>query len=149
MAAFQGTAVTAEVALSAATAKTVLQILAAANHRVKILRWWVTFDGTTSGNDPVLVELVRQSTAGTSSALTPRKVDDSLAETLLTTAVHTATAEPTTGDTLDTKHVHPQSGYEVTLPFGAEVVVGGGDRVGIRCTAPQAVNVVAGIHFEE
>ena len=149
MAAFQGIALTSEVALVGATVKTAVQLVAPANHRLVIQRWGVFFDGTSVGNEPVQVELLRQTTAGTMSALTPVKGDDSLAETLQATAQHTATVEPTAGDILDVVKVHPQSGYEVILPLGQEYRVGGGDRIGIRCTAPDAVNVRAKIVYEE
>lgn len=149
MAAFQGQASTAEIALTAATAKTVLQLVAATNHRDKILGWGVFFDGTSTTAEPVQVRLLRQTTAGTMSALTPTKRDDSIADTLLTTAQHTATAEPTAGDVLEALEVHPQQGYQVFYPLGAEPIIGGGDRVGIECTAPASVNVRATIIFEE
>src|SRR4051812_36005515 len=95
MAAFRGQACTAEIALSAATARTVLQLVAATNHRVKILSWGVYFDGISATAEPVQVRLLRQTTAGTMSALTPTKGDESITDTLLTTAQHTATIEPT------------------------------------------------------
>jgi hypothetical protein len=137
------------VALSAATAKTVIQLVAATNHRVKVLRWGVFFDGVSVSAEPVQVRLLRQTTAGTMSSLTPVKLDDSLAETLQTTSQHTATAEPTAGDVVDVVEVHPQSGYEIIYPLGQEVIIGGGDRLGIECTAPAGVNVRAKIVFEE
>lgn len=149
MAAFIGIAQTAEVALAAATAKTVVQIIAPTNHRVKILRWGVFFDGISGTAEPVQVALCRQSTAGTMSALTPVKADDSLAETLLTTAQYNATVEPTTGDVLDSVEVHPQSGYEIIYPLGQEMIIGGADRVGIVCTAPATVNARCKLIFEE
>lgn len=149
MSAFIGLASTAEIALTAATAKTILQLVAPSNHRLKVQGWGVYFDGVDGAGAPVVVKLARQSTAGTMSALTPTKQDDSLAETLQATAQHTATAEPTTGDTLKQVNVHPQSGYEEACPFGQEYIVGGGDRVGIVCTAPAGVNVIGWIRFEE
>ena len=149
MAAFIGTATTAEVALTAATAKTTIQAVAATNHRVKILAWGVYFDGTSSSAEPVQVVMMRQTTAGTASALTPVKNDDSIADTLLTTFQHTATVEPTSGDVLKRLEVHPQTGYEEQCPFGQEYIMGGGDRLGIVCTAPAGVNVVSWVKFEE
>lgn len=149
MAAFLGQAVTSEVALVAATAKTVVQLVAASNHRVKILSWGVYFDGTSATAEPIQVRLLRQTSAGTMSSLTPTKRDDSIAESLLTTAQHTATAEPTAGDVIEGKEVHPQSGYEKIYTPGTEPIVGGGDRMGIECTAPANVNVRAEIVFEE
>lgn len=149
MAAFQGQAATAEITLTAATAKTVLQLVAAANHRVKLLSWGVFFDGTSTTAEPVQVRLLRQTTAGTMSALTPTKRDDSIADSLLTTAQHTATVEPTAGDLMEAIEVHPQQGYQAFYPLGGEVIIGGGDRLGIECTAPSGVNVRATAIFEE
>lgn len=149
MAAFQGQAATAEIALTAATAKTVLQLVAAANHRVKLLSWGIFFDGTSTTGEPVQVRLLRQTTAGTATALTPTKRDDSIADTLLTTAQHTATAEPTAGDLLEAIECHPQQGYQAFYPMGAEVIIGGGDRVGLEVTAPATVNCRAMFLFEE
>lgn len=149
MADLQGTLTTAEITLTAATAKTVLQLVAASNHRVKILEWGVYFSGVSVTAEPVVVTLMRQTTAGTMSALTPAKVDDSLAESIQTTAQHTATVEPTSGDVLERKNIHPQAGYEKIYPLGGEIKVGGGDRLGIVCTAPAGVDVIAYIKFEE
>lgn len=149
MAAFLGQATTAEIALTAAAAKTVLQLVAAANHRVKLLGWSAMFDGTSTTAEPVQYRVLRQTTAGTMTALTPTKRDDSIADTLLTTAQHTATAEPTAGDLLEAGEIHPQGGYEVFYPFGQEIIVGGGDRVGLELTAPAGVNVRAKFIFEE
>ena len=138
-----------EVALVAATAKTIIQTVAPTNHRQKILGWGVFFDGTSVTAEPVQVELIRQSTAGTSVALTPVKDDDSLAESILSTALKTFSVEPTSTDIIDVVEVHPQQGYEIMYPLGQEKKVGGGDRVGIRCTAPAAVNVRAKMRIEE
>lgn len=139
---------TAEVALSAATAKTVVQITAATNVRVKILGWGVFFDGTSNSGEPVQVRLLRQTTAGTMTSLTPVKLGTG-SETVQTSAQHTATAEPTAGDVLDICEVHPQTGYEKIYPIGYWPVLPGGGRIGIECTAPATVNVRAKIHFEE
>jgi hypothetical protein len=149
MSAFRAIAQTVEIALSAATAKTILQIVAPANHRLKVESWGVFFDGVSTTAEPVQVRLLRQTTAGTMSALTPVKLDDSIGETLQTTAQHTATAEPTAGDVLDILEVHPQHGYEIFYPLGQEVIVGGGDRLGIECTAPATVSVRGKIRYEE
>ena len=67
------------------------------------------------------------------SALATAKIN-AVSETIQSTALHTATAEPTTGDILDIAEVHPQSGYEVKYPIGQELIIPGGSRVGIICT---------------
>ncbi len=149
MAAFQGIVQIAEDDLGAATEETLIQLVAAANHRVKVLGWGIFFDGTTVTAEPVQVELARQTTAGTASALSPVKRDDSIADTLQTTAQQDFTAEPTKGDILESREVHPQSGFEVWYPLGQEIIIGGGDRLGLLATAPAAVNARAFIVFEE
>ena len=55
--------------------------------------------------------------------------------------------EPTATDVLDTLNIHPQLGYKT--PYGYEVLMGGGDRLGWKLTAPDAVNVIITVHFEE
>lgn len=139
---------TSEVALSAATAKTVVQIVAATNVRVRVLGWGVFFDGVSTTAEPVQVRLLRQTSAGTMSSLTPTKLGTG-SETVQTTAQHTATAEPTAGDVLDICECHPQSGYEKLYPIGYFPILPGGGRVGIEVTAPATVNVRAKIIFEE
>lgn len=143
-----GVAATAAVALTAATARTVVQVAVPANKRMKCLGWAVYFDGTSSVNVPVRVRLLRQSSAGTMSALTITKATPR-AESFLCTASHSATAEPSLSEIIDVALVHPQQGYEVKFTPGQELVVGGGERLGIECTAPQAVNATAKLLFEE
>jgi hypothetical protein len=149
MAGIRVAATTAEVALTAATARTVLQVVAAANHRVLVEQISVSFDGISPTAEPVIVELLRQTTAGTMSALTPVKLSDAGSETIQTTAQHSATAEPTAGDVLWRVEIHPQTGIEKLFPLGQEMIVAGGGRLGVRCTAPAAVNVVAGLVVNE
>lgn len=149
MARLNAIAQTQEVALSAATAKTVIQITAPANHRVAVLGWGIFFDGTSVTAEPVQVRLLRQTTAGTMSALTPVALDGSVGETIQTSAQHTASAEPTAGNVVDVIECHPQQGYEVIYPLGQEVILQGAGRVGIEVTAPATVNARAKIRFEE
>lgn len=139
---------TAEVALTSATAKTVLQVVAASNSNVRIKEWGVYFDGTNSAAEPVQVRLLRQTTAGTMTSLTPvQRSGPSV--TLTTTAQHTATAEPTGGNVLAVREVHPQSGYQEKFAIGDEPEITNGGRIGIECTAPAGVNVRAEIVAEE
>lgn len=148
MAGLDCVAQTAEIALTAATAKTVLQLVAPANQRLKIKGWGVFFDGTSASAEPVQARVLRQTTAGTMTSLTPVKTCAG-SETVQATAQHTATAEPTAGDVLDVVEVHPQSGFEKQITPDMKMEVPGGGRVGIECTAPAGVNVRAKIFFEE
>lgn len=131
---------TAEIALSANATKTVVQVAAPTNQRVKVLGWGIFFDGTSVTAEPVTVELLRQTTAGTMTSLTLTKHDPDMAETIQATAAHTATAEPTAGDIVDVIQVHPQGGYDVKYPLGDEKIIDGGGRMGLRVITPTGVN---------
>ena len=147
MAGIIGTATTDEVALVAATAKTVVWIAAALNDRVKVKEWGVFFDGISVTAEPVQVELVK-STAGSAGTLTPVERTSS-ALTLQTTAGSGALTEPTTTSIIAKREVHPQSGYQEKFSFGDEPTIQNGGKIGIRCTAPAIVNVRGEIVFEE
>ena len=141
-------AATAEIALSAATAKTVLQITAPSNQRLRVRRYSVAFDGVSATAEPVQVRVLRQTSTGTMTSLTPVKLSAG-SESVNTTAAHTATAEPTASDVLDAFECHPQSGFDVVLPMDMPLEVPGGTRLGIEVTAPATVNVRAKFWFEE
>jgi len=138
-----------EVALVAATAKTILQALAPTNQRLALRSFGVAFDGVSGSAEPVLVELVRQTTAGTMSAASEVLEDDSLPETPQGTGTKNASAEPTTGAVIKSYNVHPQSGFERAFGPDEEILVKGGGRLGLRCTAPAGVNVTGFLSFEE
>lgn len=139
---------TAEVALTAATTKTVIQVAAPASQRLILKSWGISFDGVSSTAEPVQVELLRQTTAGTMTSLTPVRRSAG-SETVQATAQHTATVEPTAGDVLDSVEVHPQGGYKEIVPFDGRIEVPGGTRIAVRATAPAAVNARAVLTWEE
>lgn len=142
-------AVSPKVAFSTSTI-TLLQIVAPTNQRLKIREWSVSFDGTSNTAAPIKVEVVRQTTAGTMSALTLVKNDASQSETIQSSAQHTASAEPTTTDVMKSELVHPQQGFCWQAPFGGEIKVKGGERIGIRLVTPGAgANAEARFTFEE
>lgn len=138
-------------ALAAATEETVLQVVAAANHRVEIRGWSITFNGVDAAAAKALVQLVRCSTDGTRSAVPSNnlvKGDDSLAETMLTTAFEIFTVEPTITSILDQVEVSPVDGFIVNYD-NEEIMMGGSDRVAIVVTAPAIVSVICKIIFKE
>lgn len=129
---------------------TVAQIVAAANHAIKITGFMIFGDSVDLDATPIPGELLRQTTAGTMSAGTVTKRDDSNGDTFDTTGQHTATAEPTGGDVLFPFQFAPSAGFVYTFPPGDEIVVGAGDRVGLKLESPAAgVNVNGAIFFEE
>jgi len=139
------------VACTVGSAKTIVQAVAPANIRVKLLGFGVAFDGILTTGQPVGVRVLRQTTAGTMSALTPVNTN-SVSETIQTTAQYNATAEPTAGNVLYNGQIHPQQALLWQYPYGAEYIIPGGGRVGIECNVvagQSAVNVRAHMHLEE
>src|SRR5687768_9105276 len=103
--------------------KTLLQVVAPTNQRVKIKEIGIGFHGISNTAEPILIQLMRQSTAGTMSALTLVKEDDTTPESIQSTAQHTATVEPTAGDVIRTWTIHPQTSMVYQLPLGDEIIV--------------------------
>lgn len=133
-------------ALAANTAETVLQLTAAANHRIRIKGFSVTVAGTAAID--LTVRIIRQTTAGTSgTAVTPVKIEPAAAETIQTTAATNFSVEPTATDVLQYKRL--QGSYEKIFPLGQELIVAGGGRIAIECTATAIATVAAEFLFEE
>lgn len=136
------------VALAAATAKTVLQIATPATARALIEDVQFSLDGVTASAVPGLVELLRQTTAGTMSALTPQPVD-SAAPASLATASSNATIEPTAGVVLRRWRITPNGGlFELPTPWGvSQLRVPVSGFLGLRATFAAAVNINASIQY--
>jgi hypothetical protein len=133
-------------ALAANTAETVLQLTAAANHRIRILGLSLTIAGTSPLD--ITLRVLRQSTAGTSgTSVTPVKVEPAAAETIQTSAATNFSAEPTAGDVLMYKRL--QGSYEMIYPLGQEVIVAGSGRIGVEVTCTAIATVAAELRFEE
>jgi len=144
-----GAARVAAVSLSASTTKTVVQVIPASNRPVRIIEIGVSFDSVTSSDAPVAVDLLRQTTAGTSSSLTVVKDQENDGNSLQMTALQTFSAEPTAGDILRTWHVTPIGGlFVVQFPLGREPTALT-NRIAIRCNAPASETVSAYIVGEE
>jgi hypothetical protein len=148
MAGVRAVAQTAEVA-TGTSLKTLCQLVAPANQRLLVKEISVSFDGIVNTNAPIQVTVVRQTTAGTMSALTLQKWNEADDETLQATAQHTATVEPTTGATVLGEQVHPQGGYTWQAPFGGDLVIKGGNRLGVSVLAGVDVNAKVRIVYEE
>ena len=132
------------------SAKTLLQVVAASNHRVRIKEWSIAFEGVSNTAAPIQVRVLKQTTAGTMSALTPVKWNDNDDETLQTTAQHTSTSEPTASDVKQIELVHPQSGYTWQPPSSEEdLIIPGGQRMGWEVTAAADVDAVVRVIAEE
>lgn len=141
-------------AAAAGTAKTVLNVIAAANRRFIVTELGVGFIGASGSAKPVLVELCTstQAGAGTSSAVTPAPSDPGNASTVQSTAAKAYTAEPTTLTAIRRWRVHPQAGFVVQFPLGREpspdIAKGMCVRVTFE-TGETTTNIDAYLEFEE
>jgi hypothetical protein len=136
-------------AVNANTVETLLQVVASSSKSLEVVRWGVSFNGTSASDVPVRVELLRLSSQGTSSAFTPLKLDPA-SDAPLATARTAHTAEPTVGDVLEPHQVTPYGGLLVMQYAPDERIrVPASGRIGIRCLAPAAVNATAFLVFNE
>lgn len=139
-----------KIALAGTVKKTLIQVQAPNNVRVRVLGWGIFFDGVAPTNTPVEVWLQRNDTAGTMDAVSgtasPLGIYD---EARQSNVYYSATAEPVYGDIVDALLVHPQQGADIKFPFGQEIFIPGGGRLAIACTSTAVVNAVAKILFEE
>ena len=140
---------TAEIALVAATVKTLLQIVAPANQVILIHEVGIAFDGVAATDEPIIVDILRQTTAGTSTSHTLLKRDSGRAETIQATCGKNHSVEPTAGDILYSREIHPQRGELIIFPIMRPIWVPGGTRLAIRATAPNNVNAIPFILAEE
>lgn len=142
---------TADVALSAATAKTVLSVINASNSLIRLTELSVSFDGTSATAEPVTVELCSSTQAGAGTSTSHTIVQcRGATRTVQATAARNYTAEPTTLTVIRQWLVHPQTGITVQFPLGREPEqVTTADALCIRCTAPATVNARAHMEFEE
>jgi hypothetical protein len=124
---------TGEIAFTLATGTiTLAQVVAAASHRVVIHAITVSFKGISATEVPLRIQIIRQTTAGTMSALTVQKLNVGDNETVQTTALHTSTAAPTDDVIYASAYVHPQRSMTFTGPW----VIVGGDRLGVKILSP-------------
>ncbi|PWT91559.1 MAG: hypothetical protein C5B54_05100 [Acidobacteria bacterium] len=139
-----------EIALATAVAKTVLQIAAPANQRVAIKGFSISFDGTSATAEAVVVELCRQSGATTGSSAATIAKRDPAWPTVQSTALKNLTAGvETTDEVVQQWDVHPQAGVDYAFTLEDEVILAGGGKIGVRCTAPASVNCLAKLFCEE
>jgi hypothetical protein len=131
--------------LVANTAKTVLQLVAPTQQRLRIQGFSVTVAGTLPVD--LTLRVLRQTTAGTGTPLIPVKLEPGADETIQTTVATNFSAEPTAGDVLQFKRL--QGSYEKIFPLGQEIIVEGGGRIGIEVTCPATATVAAEFVFEE
>ncbi len=131
--------------------KTLIQLLAATNVKVRVKEISLSFNGTSNTATPILCEVVRQTSAGTlTNTTTLRAWDDDLVETLQTTCKDTATAEPTdSGAVPVAEYIHPQQGWTWQARWSDEILTKGAGRLGVRVTAAASVSAAVRAMCEE
>jgi len=135
-------------ALASTTAETVLQLLAANNHRIVVTGYSVTLAGTSPVD--LTVRVLRQTTAGTAGTTSGLivKLDTDAAGTIQTSASTNFSVNPTGTDVLQYKKL--AGGYEKYFPLGQEIIVPEDGRIGIEVTAASGTPTVAAeFYFEE
>jgi hypothetical protein len=140
-----------EVSLTAATAKTVLQIKAPTNQRVRIKTIRVTGEGIVVTDKPIFSRLTRSSANfGTGTSATPGKINTSNGETIQSSCAKNFTVEPTSPSATGYEvNSHPQNGFMEQFQFDSPLEIAGGNSINVECTAAQAQTVVCSITFEE
>jgi hypothetical protein len=141
------------VALTAATAKTVVNVIAAANAIFRICELSVSFDGATATAVPATVELCysTQATAGTPVGTPTFQQMRGPTRTIQATGGLAYSAEPTVLTALKSWFVPVFNGLLVLqFPLGREPEqIVSADAYCLRVTAPATVNVMAYIEIEE
>lgn len=141
----------AAVALSAATAKSVIGVKSGAAFGLILKEVQVYFDGTSGSGTPVLIEVcyctwATNSPGTNSTSRTPAQVSGrAIAHGV--TAASNWTTEPTALTVLDEKLIHPQAGVLHQIPLSDEFDCAVSEGFAIRVTAPGAVNCRGTIKF--
>lgn len=138
----------AAVALAAATAKTVVSVIAPASFGADLIGYRVSFDGITASAVPVVIEVVSYTTDGTGTAGTVNQV---YGRSIVAgfTSKYNYSVEPTTPTTLDRYTFTPNGGsfiYDIPKDRTPDCAVS--NLIGLRLTAPAIVNVNATLFFE-
>jgi hypothetical protein len=112
----------------------------------------VSFDGTSATAQPVQVSLIKQTSSAPGASACTEINDGAGSETIQGVVVKNSTgAEPGTDSSkvLRRYNIHPQAGFERAFGPDEEIWVLGGERLGIVCNAPAAVNVTGHLIWEE
>ncbi len=127
--------VSPEITLTASSTKTMLQMTAPTNHRVKVLGYTVSFNepvGDATPAQPIIVTLGSQTGGSGGTSVTAVK-RGAVSESVLTTATHSLSSAATT-TAIEKQYVNSQTGVSVIFPMGQEITIGGGGIFGIDVT---------------
>lgn len=139
---------TGSVALTAATAKTMVELTTTANMAPEWIAVDITFNGVNASAVPVQVDFCTYATTGTGTSYTPKRFGQAVGTSYTTVKVND-TAEPGTPTVLFSWFVPPTSGVQYQWPLGRELFQAASTIQGIRLTAPAAVNAIVNLLYEE
>lgn len=142
-----------DVALTAATAKTIMSVINGANSINRLIELSVSFDGTTPNAESVTIELCKSTQAGAGSS-TSHTMAQSGGPTrnAQSTAARNYTSEPTVLTVIKRWLIHPAGGGLLLQgPQGREIAeqITGSNALAVRCTAPAGVNAQGYMEVEE
>lgn len=138
------------VALTAATAKTVIGAFGTSGSTLGLKRVRVSFNSVTASDAPALVEVGITTAAGTvGTAFTPvQTLGASVAS--VAAAGYNYSAEPTYTRIFESFYVPVNNGlYDFYYPLGEEPLAVASQGFGVRITAPQAQNCYATLVYAE
>jgi len=133
------------------TAIAILQYTAHTQRPAKVARWGVFADAISTQSQPVIVDLIRNLTAGSFSgaAPTPAVIGPVGSSAAGVWAFMSSVPPAQDGVALDGAEFHPQAGYEYTFPLGDEPEIPGGGRVAIQVLASNTVGIRAKLTVKE
>ncbi len=130
--------------------KTLVQVATGTNTPGKLVSFSISFQGVDNLGEPIEVEVLIQTTAGTASVLTMVKLSRNDNATIQASAQEAFTAEPTASDVLYGALIHPQGGWVQFEPDPEKVEIPAGARIGLRVVNPAvAVDCVGWICIDE
>lgn len=142
-----------DIALVAATAKTVMNAINGTNSIEKLIELSVSFDGVTAAAESVTVELCKSTQAGAGTATSHTMAQSGgPTRTAQGTAARAYTAEPTVLTVIKRWLIHPAGGgLLIQGPLGREIAeqIASAQGLCVRCTAPAGVNVQGYMEIEE
>jgi hypothetical protein len=141
---------TSNVALTAATARTVIEgVTGATGNPPEWIGVDITFDGVTATAVPVRVDFCTYAATGTGTSQTPKKLGAALGTAASTWKIND-TVEPTTPAIIYSWWIPPTTGLIGFMwPLGRELLQPLSTVQGIRLTAPAAVNAIVNLIMEE
>jgi hypothetical protein len=132
---------TGEVATTGNATKTLLTVIAPSNISVAIKSASIFFDSSNPSQENVIVELVRFTGAdGTGTTVTPTKKFTG-SNTIQSTSKKSYSAEPSTPEILIGMEINAQAGVVYNFPLDGELVIKGGEILGVRYTTPSSGSV--------